>query len=292
MRTSPSARGEERPVTILFLASNPKATDRLELDRELRAIERRLTSSRHRASLELLSRWAVEPDDLQRALLEVEPSVVHFSAHGTKGEALLLHDGAGNTAPVSKEALADLFGILKDRIRVVVLNACHSRPQAEAIVQHIDCAIGMSRAVGDDAALEFSAAFYQAIGHGRSVAQAFQLGLNALKLKDIPEEDTPALLARAGVDPAQVFLVGEPAPRPTPAPPPAAPPAERWPLPTILLSVFGLVCLGVLAATFLRSAPATPAQDAAAPPPSVAPASVTAGAPGGAISPAASGARR
>ena len=50
----------------------------------------------------------------------------------------------GEPKPVRQDALVELFGVLPDNIRVVVLNACHSRPQAEAISQFIDCAIGMN----------------------------------------------------------------------------------------------------------------------------------------------------
>jgi hypothetical protein len=257
---------------VLFLAANPRATSRLDIDHEVRRVEQQIRASPNGASLQLISRWAVQPGDLQQALLEVEPSVVHFSGHGTTSERLLLDDGEGNTAPVSNEALAQLFSILKGRIRVVVLNACHSRPQAEAIIEHVDCAIGMARAIGDEAATEFVVAFYRAIGYRRSVAEAFALGVNALKLKGIPEANTPQLLVRAGVDAAKVFLV--PAPLPPPSPPWPAPPPERWPLPAILLSVFVLACIGVLASAILR-APAPLPDRSAAP-----------------ITPAASGARQ
>jgi hypothetical protein len=40
----------------------------------------------------------------------------------------------------SREAFAEVFRALKDRVRVVVLNASHSRAQAEAVARHIDCA--------------------------------------------------------------------------------------------------------------------------------------------------------
>ena len=113
--------------------------------------------------------------------------------------------------PSSKAALKQLFTTLKDNIRVVVLNACYSQPQAEAITEVIDCAVGMNQAIGDDAAITFAAAFYQAIGFGRSIKVAFEAGKAALLLDGIPEENTPVLLVRAGVDPDQVILVQPPA---------------------------------------------------------------------------------
>ena len=70
----------------------------------------------------------------------------------------------------------------------------------------------MNRAIGDEAAITFAAAFYQAIGFGRSVKVAFESGKAALMLEDIPEDKTPELLVRAGVDANKIFLVDLPAP--------------------------------------------------------------------------------
>ena len=90
----------------------------------------------------------------------------------------------------------------------MVLNACFSKDQADAIVEVIDCAVGMSQAIGDEAAIVFAAAFYQKLGFGDSVQAAFDEGCVALMLQGIPEEKTPVLLVRGGVDPSRVFLVG------------------------------------------------------------------------------------
>jgi hypothetical protein len=97
--------------------------------------------------------------------------------------------------------------VLKDRIRLVVLNACYSRPQAEAINEHIDCTVGMGRPVSDEAAIEFAATFYQAIGFGRTIQTAFDLARKVLECKRIPGADIPQLFTRPGVDPREVVLV-------------------------------------------------------------------------------------
>jgi hypothetical protein len=77
-----------------------------------------------------------------------------------------------------------------------VLNACYSERQAQAIAQYIDCVIGMSKAIGDTAAISFSAAFYQALGYGRSVKMAFDLGCSQIDLANLEEQDTPKLLTQ------------------------------------------------------------------------------------------------
>jgi len=167
----------------------------------------KIQASGFRDSLQLVSKWAVRPDDLLQYLNQYKPQIVHFSGHGSPTEEIVLLDAQRNTKPVSKGALVSLFRTLKDNIRVVLLNACFSRPQAEAITQEIDCAIGMQRAIGDAAAIIFAASFYRAIGWGRSVQDAFDQGTTALLLEGIPEEKTPVLLTREGTDAGAINLV-------------------------------------------------------------------------------------
>jgi hypothetical protein len=192
---------------ILFLTANPKKTGRLALDEESREIDQKIRAADYRDALELITKWATRPDDLLQYLNEHRPHVVHFSGHGSSTEGIILQDVQRRSKPVSKAALKQLFTTLKDNIRVVVLSACYSRPQAEAIVEVIDCAIGMRKAIGDKAAMTFAASFYRAIGFGRSVQEAFDQGKTALMLEAIPEEDTPELLVRKGVNPKTVFLI-------------------------------------------------------------------------------------
>lgn len=193
-------------IRLLFLAASPKVSP-LGLDEEIREITAKIRAAEYRDSLEVISKWAVRPDDLHQVLLEYRPHVLHFSGHGTQSKELVLLDSKGDPKPVSKEAIVDLMRVLQDNLRLVVLNACFSQPQAEAITQVIDCAIGMDREVGDEAAIKFAAAFYRAIGFGRSIQTAFDLGRSSLLLEGIPEENTPRLMFRNGVDPASIVLI-------------------------------------------------------------------------------------
>ena len=109
---------------------------------------------------------------------------------------------------MTKEALVHLFRTLKDNIRLVLLNACSTRPQAEAIAETIDCTIGMRKPIGDEAAIVFAASFYRTLGFGRSVKEAFEVGKAwRFLLESIPEDKTPELLTRAGVDASAMMLV-------------------------------------------------------------------------------------
>ncbi|MEW6606659.1 MAG: CHAT domain-containing protein [bacterium] len=182
-------------IKILFLAANPLDTDRLRLDEEIRAIDEKLHQAEYRDMFEIKAHLAVCITDIQSLLLRHKPDIVHFSGHGSKSSEIIMEDDSGNSKPVTVSALSQLFSILKDNIRCVVLNACYSDKQAMAIAEHIECVVGMSKAIGDLAAISFSAAFYQGLGYGRDVKSAFDLGCSQINLENLGEQNIPRLLA-------------------------------------------------------------------------------------------------
>jgi hypothetical protein len=193
-------------IKILFLGASPKDVPPLRLDEEVRGIDAQIQAASQRDSFDLNSQWALRPDDLQQVLLRFQPHIVHFSGHGSNNEEIILEDNDGHSRPVSKRALIGLFKVLKDNVRIVVLNSCYSRPQAEALSEVIDYTVGTSRAVKDKSAVAFAAAFYRALAFGRSVQNAFDLAQNDIELKGLSGSDIPALLVRDGVNSNEPFL--------------------------------------------------------------------------------------
>lgn len=191
---NPGATGGRKPIKILFLAANPKGTMQLRLDEEIRSIDDALRQSDFRQHFQIEQHWAVRVSDLQGLLLRHRPDIVHFSGHGSPASSLILEDAAGKPREVPAEALADLFGVLNDTVRCVVLNACYSQAQAAAIARHVDAVIGMADVMGDQASTSFAAAFYQALGYGKDVPTAFQLGVSQIKLYGLDDSAVPQLL--------------------------------------------------------------------------------------------------
>jgi CHAT domain-containing protein len=179
--------------TILILASNPKNTSQLRLDEEVREIDAGLQRAKKRELFDLKQRWAVRVQDVYQALLDFKPQIVHFSGHGSGDDGLALEDEAGKLKLVDTEALAKLFELFSTTIECIVLNACYSEVQAEAIAKHIPYVIGMNQAIGDKAAVKFATGFYNALGTGESVEFAYKLGCNVIQLDGIPEYLTPVL---------------------------------------------------------------------------------------------------
>jgi hypothetical protein len=218
-----AAEGRQPGARILFLAANPAGSSPLRLDQEIRSIDRALRSAGVRERFELEQSWAVTIADLQEGLLRFQPDLVHWSGHGhlsgelafepeTSSRSLrplappsVLPDPEQHRAPSAIAALAQLFSLARGKIRCVVLNACSSQEQARAIAESIDCVIGMSSVVTDDAAIRFSAAFYGALAYGQSVRTAFDLSCTQLQLHHPAEAHLPQLLALRS-DPAELFL--------------------------------------------------------------------------------------
>lgn len=201
-----SSIGCEKMIKILFLAANPFDTDRLRLDEESRAIDAALRTADFRDRFDVKQHWAVRVGNVQEYLLRHRPDIVHFSGHGSTLSEIVLEDTSGNSHPVSPRALGRLFSILKDNIRCVVLNACYSESQAEAIAEHIDCVIGMSDSMGDVAVVSFATAFYRGLGYGRSIKTAFDLGCVEIDMENLNEQDIPRLISPK-VDPSTITFV-------------------------------------------------------------------------------------
>jgi hypothetical protein len=186
---------------ILILTANPTDTDRLRLDQEIREIQAALERSPDRDQFEIVTQPAARPEDLRRSLLTHNPYMVHFSGHGEGATGIAFEKANGTTQLVSTTALTKLFGAFKT-IQCVVLNACYSEVQGEAIHQQIETVIGMGQAIGDRAAVEFAVGFYDALFAGRSLSDAFEMGCTSIDLEGIPEADIPVLKTRVGLSPS------------------------------------------------------------------------------------------
>lgn len=184
---------------ILLLSANPQNTTKLRLDEEVREITEGLRRSKGRDNFIIESRMAVRPDDLRRAILDFEPQIVHFCGHGEADGGLVLENVIGQPESVKPEAVAGLFELFTGQVECVLLNACYSEKQADAIVEHIDYVIGMKRAIGDEAAIKFAVGFYDALGAGRPIEMAHRFGVNAIQLGGISEELTPIIKKKTSI---------------------------------------------------------------------------------------------
>ena len=221
---------------ILFLAAGPDGTNQLALDQECAAIESELRMTPHREDFELCSKWAVSVDEMARYLLELQPTIIHFSGHGTcngpacghpfskardvgtasfaEGGICLKHE-RGGTQIVPAHALTMMIRSSATSARLVMLNFCDSYAQAEELCTWVDCVVGMAGAIPDDDARSFAVGFYRALGNRRSVGNAMEHAVATLAAKRLANEHLPRLRTRDGVDASRIVLGAAAASSPT-----------------------------------------------------------------------------
>ena len=192
---------------FILLAANPNDTPKLSLDEEARSIQEKIRLSEYRDSIRFESRWATRSSDILQAINETNPTIVHFSGHGSPSGELALLNPDGSTKIVTKEAITMAMSTASDTIRLVVFNACFSESQALSIVEHIEAAIGMSDSIRDDTACTFASQLYSSIGFGRSLQVSFNQAISELLLEGIPGENIPRIYARDDVDLDDMILV-------------------------------------------------------------------------------------
>jgi hypothetical protein len=220
-----------KPDVILFLAASLDGASQLALEREYAAIESELRMAPNRADFELCSRWAVGVDEMARHLMELQPTVIHFSGHGLRGTprhgrsasrtrdvgvAAAYHGGIclrnehGGVHVLTAHGLARVINSSTSSARVVVLNACYSNAHARRLCGVVDCVVGMSGPIPDHDARCFAAGFYRALGNRRSVGQALDHAVAMLDANRLASRSRPRLRTRTGIDPDQLVLTPAP----------------------------------------------------------------------------------
>ncbi|TGM42887.1 CHAT domain-containing protein [Leptospira biflexa] len=174
---------------VLFISSSPTDQINISVDREARIIEEQIQSSQIRDFIKFIHKTAVKPETITKAIMEEKPTIVQFSGHGDKN-FICVEDELGNTIEFPLHALQSLFSLYKDNVKAVILNSCYSEKQAKAISKLGISVIGMNREINDNAAIEFSRGFYQALGGGKDVPFSFEMGkvlLSVQKTNAIPK---------------------------------------------------------------------------------------------------------
>ncbi len=205
-------------INILFIASNPdiEFTDddgntiqqqKLKLEKEAREIHESIQKSLKRDSISFETRWAARVTDLIQFINEVNPTILHFSGHGTSDGKLVFQDNNDKPKLLNMETLVELINASSDSLRLVVLNNCYSSLISEKIIDNIEASIGMNNSIGDDAAIVFASQLYSSIGFGLSLEKSYQQAIVALKLYDIPEDETPKLFVSDGIEAKEIYLV-------------------------------------------------------------------------------------
>jgi len=178
---------QQKKIKILFITASPRYLATLRISDEVRQIREGLRTSKFASNFEFILEIGVRKSDLQTLLIEYKPDIFHFSGHSASGDSadekgLALEDTQGNCAVLTEGEFSRLISIFRNNIQLVFLNGNSSL--VEPIAKEIDFVVGgNNQDISDDDAIEFSTAFYHAIGNNVDVETAFNLGCARLANK-------------------------------------------------------------------------------------------------------------
>jgi hypothetical protein len=196
------ARRQIEPVVLFVIGGDPKQDDQIRAGYEFIGLIRLLQKN----SLDMQRRVLVPAtrDDIERAIQDFDPSIVHFITHGGYGAnggfiELTKPNGGGKDPCYLQDLLKPLKNARGDLPSVVVLNACRTAgadeagpfaanqraiPLAVELVNHgLPIVVGMAGDVADGASRLFTRTFYESLLTKASFARAAAEGRHAaLKL--------------------------------------------------------------------------------------------------------------
>lgn len=163
-------------VRVLYVFCSPMDEASLRVSGELRVIQQCAERRRDRAHLHIVPLPAATATDFRRSLAE-HYDIIHFAGHADE-RSLVFETESGDSDAIPIEIVAEAIS-RNPHIKAVVLNACKAAANLPASISPIT--IGMTESIEDDAALEFTRGFYDAIVMGKTPEEACNEGKLAVQ---------------------------------------------------------------------------------------------------------------
>ena len=181
-------------VRVLMFAASPTDEEKLQVEKEELQIRRGLTKARYGSKFRIEAIPHAQKADLTRVLKEM-PHVVHFAGHGGQQTqslgaglsvvqrfGLVFENARKGSEYLWEEESQRLFEPFREQLECVFLNACHSDGVLQSLKDKVRYLVGVIGTVKDDKAVLFAPAFYEALGQGLGVEQAFKAARSRLEL--------------------------------------------------------------------------------------------------------------
>jgi len=201
------------PLKILGMVASPSDLAPLDVEHEKRRVEEAIKDLQTQGRVELTWLEGQTPRDLQRAMIRGPWHVFHFIGHGdfdpeTEEGLIAFANEEGYARLLPAE---DLALLLKDHwdLRLVLLNSCEgargsesdafSSTAATLVRPGIPAVLANQYEITDEAAIEFSRTFYEAVADGLPVDAAVAYARISLKIEidNTLEWATPVLYMRS-----------------------------------------------------------------------------------------------
>jgi hypothetical protein len=171
-------------TNVLMVQCSPGDQHQLRLMSEVRAAKESVRLGRKGNGFAIQPLLAAASDDLRRALLDKAYDIVHFSGHASP-EEWVFETISGGTSAVKLSVIRSLVDRYPS-VRCVVLNACESVANITTPISPMT--IGMYQSIQDEAAIEFSRGYYDALAAGRAIQEAFEEGKINVDIKGLDPE--------------------------------------------------------------------------------------------------------
>jgi tetratricopeptide (TPR) repeat protein len=212
------------PLRILGMVASPEDLRALDVEREKLRLERAVAGLQSRDLISLVWLEGQTWRDLQQAMRTGPWHIFHFIGHGqydrnTDEGLVCLADESGATRTLSATQLGRLLADHQS-LRLVLLNSCEGGMSGDRDIfssaatilvrRGIPAVVAMQREITDDAAIEFTRAFYEALSDGLAVDAAVAEARKAMSLavNNTVEWGVPVLYMRASS--GRIFDVSTP----------------------------------------------------------------------------------
>ncbi len=203
---------------ILILFSAPLLNEdflpveNLSIQKEIDSIALVLEDISHPIAVEIVVKVATSQTLQDVFSSRIKPLIIHFIGHGMReanNTALVLEDEVGIARYFTEEELKIALSNQKESpCQLALLNACYSEKLAEAFVQagvfHV-IAVNAEDEILDIAYQCFSRRLYQALFNQNTIANAFLVSRNAVKLDDKLKKLFNSLTFQKGVNFDEAF---------------------------------------------------------------------------------------
>jgi hypothetical protein len=171
---------KNKPVEILFISANSSSGQDIPSIEAYKEIAKAIETKGEKY-FELKHEHDVSIYELGKFLSEIyHPQIVHFFCHG-KNDFLFFQDKVGESGEAKRFPFAQMFCNLNnsakkdelERIRCVVLIACHSARIAKEVSKYVESVIGVKGEITPEDGITFAKEFYSKLNAGKSVQEAF-----------------------------------------------------------------------------------------------------------------------
>ncbi len=192
-------------ATLLLMHAEPEDQSRTRASKSFDVVQDALERELGRdGPFEIRHRGAARIREFMRDVELTKPDILHLHLHGAENGDLAFEDERGQTQRFKAERFVAMLRATGVEPTLIVLNACHSRALAPALLGIAECVVAMKGEALVDEVIEFSRYFYEAIGRGNDLARAIEQGRAGSSIENL------CIHVEGGLDPKDVVLMPRP----------------------------------------------------------------------------------